>query len=38
MDLATWLSESEAEFDFLDREEHANDIKLDKLSITIISA
>jgi hypothetical protein len=37
MDLATWLSESEAEFDFLDREEHSNDIKLDKLSITIIS-
>jgi len=27
MDLATWLSESEAEFDFLDREEHSNDIK-----------
>lgn len=27
MDLATWLSESEAEFDWLDREEHANDIK-----------
>jgi hypothetical protein len=38
MDLATWLSESETEFDWLDREEHANDIKIDKLAITIISA
>jgi len=38
MDLATWLAESEVEFDVLDRDEHALDIKQDKLAITIVAA
>lgn len=38
MDLATWLSQAEEEFDFLAREETISDIKVDKLAITIISA
>jgi len=36
--LATWISHSEQDLIFLDKEEESNKIKQDKLIITIVSA